>query len=313
VRRNHPIRLITLLAAAIALGVASVASAASAAPDDWGSTVRLDPRNVSVDGVRTTYAVLGPDSPTPLLLLNGTGSPMSQWDPALLQSLSRDRRVIVYDYPGLGASAPLPGRLTFDTLAAHARGLMTSLGVVRADVLGWSMGGFVAQRLAVRSPGRVRALVLAGTSPGGPTTVLGPDWVQKEDSDSDSTARGYVRANYPTGARQRGWAFVRRVNAAIESGRYPPDHVPAASYDAMVAAEDPWLASGANLRQLRYLTMPVLVMTGADDIVTPPGNARLLASAIPGATLALVPRAGHSFLFQEPRATADRIAGFLGH
>lgn len=301
-----------LLAAVLAAtGVLAWTPTAMASPDAWGSGVRLDSRLVTVDGVRTAYAILGPESTTPLLLLNGTGSPMSHWDPAFLQALSRDRRVIVYDYPGLGASSPLPGRLTFDGLAAHARGLMTALGAERADVLGWSMGGFVAQRLAVRSPDRLRAMVLAGTNPGGPTTVLGPDWVQMQDSDADGTARDYVRTNYPEGARHRGWAFVRRVNAAIDSGRYPPDRVPAATYEAMVAAEDPWLASGANVRQLRRLGMPVLVMTGADDVVTPPANARSLARVIPAATLVVVPRAGHSLLFQEPRATAERIASFL--
>ena len=302
----------TLLAGLLAAAVGFVfPSAASATPDQWGSSVRLEQRYVTVDGVRTAYAVLGPDSPTPLLMLNGTGSPMSQWDPALLAALSRERQVVVYDYPGLGDSAPLPGRLSFDALATHAQGLITALGLPQADVLGWSMGGFVAQRLAVRSPGRVRALVLAGTNPGGPRTVLGPAWVQAQDSDADGTARGYVRANYPVGARHRGWAFVRRVNAAIDSGRYPIDRVPAATYDAMVAAEDPWLASGSNLRQLRGLTMPVLVITGAEDVVTPPANSRILARAIPGATLALVPGAGHSFLFQRPRATGDRLTSFL--
>lgn len=292
-------------------GVLSAAPAATASPDGWGSAVRLDHRFVSVDGVRTAYAVLGPVSPTPLLLLNGTGSPMSQWDPALLQALSRDRRVVVYDYPGLGGSAPLPVRLTFDALAAHARGLITALDLPTADVLGWSMGGFVAQRLAVRWPDDVRALVLAGTNPGGPKAVLGPAWVQEEDSDADGTARGYVRTNYPAGQRHRGWAFVRRVNAAIDSGRYPPDRVPGTTYAAMVAAEAPWLTSGANLRQLRALSMPVLVITGGMDVVTPPDNSRIIARAVPGATLVLVPNAGHSFLFQDPRATAGRITSFL--
>lgn len=302
----------TLLIAVLATtGVLTGAPAVGASPDTWGSSVRLEPRFVTVDGVRTSYAVLGADSPMPLLLLNGTGSPMSQWDPALLQVLSRDRQVIVYDYPGLGASAPLPGRLTFGVLAAHARGLLAELGLPQVDVLGWSMGGFVAQRLATAWPERVRALVLAGTSPGGPRTVLGPAWVQEQDSDVDGTARDYVRANYPPGERGRGWAFVRRVNAAIDAGRYPSDRVPQATYDAMVAAEDAWLASGANLRRVRTLTMPVLVLTGANDVVTPPANSRILARAIPGAILVLVPDAGHSFLFQQPRATADRITSFL--
>jgi pimeloyl-ACP methyl ester carboxylesterase len=135
-----------LLAATAVLSVAP----ALASPITWGSSVRLEQRLVSVDGVRTAYAVLGAEAPVPLLLLNGTGSPMSQWDPALLEALARTHRVVVYDYPGLGASARLAAPLTFDALADHARGLLDELGIARADVLGWSMGGFVAQRLAVR-------------------------------------------------------------------------------------------------------------------------------------------------------------------
>ncbi len=153
--------------------------------------------------------------------------------------------------------------------------------------------------------------VLAGTNPGGPQAVLGPDWVQDEDSHPTATARDYVRTNYPVGARHRGWAFVRRIDLAIDSGRYPVDRVPAATYEAMVAAEDPWLASGANLRQLGRLAVPTLVITGARDVVTPPDNSRIIARAVPGADLVLLPGAGHSFLFQEPRAVAELVTSFL--
>lgn len=310
-RHRLPATLVSL-----ALAIALAASTAAASPVDWGSTVRLDPRVVDVHGMQTTYATLGSASTPPLLLMNGTASPMSQWDPALLEALARTRRVLVYDYPGLGASSTLPtvtagGALTFDALADHASGLLTALGVPKADVLGWSMGGFVAQRLAVRHPTRVSNLVLAGTNPGGPRAVLGPPWVQQQDSDAGASLTAYVRANYPPGARQRGWAFVTRINAAVESGRYPPDVVPAATYAAMVAAEDPWLRSGANLRQLARIRIPTLVITGAADVVTPPANARILAAAIPGARLHLVPGAGHSFLFQRPREAADTIVDLL--
>lgn len=286
-------------------------------PADPGSAVRLDVRSVDVQGVPTAFAVLGPDDARPLLLINGTASPMSQWDPALLAALSRTHRVLVYDYPGLGGSGPLPsqsrdGTISIDGLARHAAGLLKALRVPEADVLGWSMGGFVAQRLVVRHPGRVRGLVLAGTNPGGPRSVLGPAWVQAQDSDPDGSLRGYVRTNYPAGARDRGWAFIRRVNAAVADGRYPADRVPVETYDAMVEAEDPWLASRLNLRQLSSLRQHTLVITGAQDVVTPPANSRILADAIPRARLQLVPGAGHSFLFQRPSATARIIADFLG-
>jgi pimeloyl-ACP methyl ester carboxylesterase len=303
-------RVLTAVAAATAvlLGLGFPAQAASGPAN--AASLRLDVRHATVDGRTLAYAELGPAG-VPLLLLNGTGSPMSQWDPALLAALSADRRVVVYDYPGLGGSAALPGRLSFDRLADDATALLTAIGANRADVLGWSMGGFVAQRLAVRHPGRVRALVLAGTNPGGPKAVLGPTWVQDEDSDPDAGVRDYVRTNYPAGQRDAGWAFVRRVNAAIDSRRFPPDTVPQRTYDAMVDAEDPWLRSSRNLRQLASLAVPTLVVTGAKDVVTPPANSRLIAATIPGARLVLAPDAGHSFLFQRPAATARLIAGFL--
>jgi pimeloyl-ACP methyl ester carboxylesterase len=237
---------------------------------------------------------------------------MAEWDPALLAALAAaGHRVVVFDYPGLGGSAALPGRVTFDRLADVAAGLVELLGAGPVDVLGWSMGGFVAQRLLVAHPGSVRCVVLAGTNPGGALAVLGPKWVQRVDSDPDAGLSAYVRTNYPRGARQRGWAFVDRVLSAQESGAYPPSRVPQRTYDAMVAAEDPWLRDDANAGQLRTVTARVLVTTGADDVVTPPANSRRLARLVPGARIRLWTGAGHSFLFQRPAAVARDVHRFL--
>lgn len=304
-------RLLALLVLAVVPGLVLAMSPAQSSPDSWGASVRLEVETVDAGGVRTAYAFVGPTNGPALLLLNGTGSPMAQWDPALLAGLARDHRVLVYDYPGLGGSAALPGTLSFDTLSDHAADLLDSVGLPNAAVLGWSMGGFVAQRLAVRHPERVTALVLAATNAGGPSTLLGPRWVQEQDSDPDASTRDYVRANYPPGQRGRGWAFVRRVDAAVASGRYPPERIPARVYDAMVAAEEPWLESDANLRDLERITAATLVVTGRDDVVTPRGNSRVLARAIPGADLTLVPASGHSFLFQHPARTSRLVAAFL--
>ena len=89
-----------------------------------------------------------------LVMLMGTGSTMAEWDPALLRLLARHQRLILFDYPGVGLSGPWRGR-SFDSLADSTAALMDAIGVEHADVLGWSMGGFVAQRLAVDHPERV--------------------------------------------------------------------------------------------------------------------------------------------------------------
>jgi pimeloyl-ACP methyl ester carboxylesterase len=269
-------------------------------------------REVVVDGTTIAYAELGRGDP--LVLINGTASPMAEWDPALLGALAVDRRVVVFDYPGLGASGPPPAPITMPRLADWTAGLIEELGLGSPDVLGWSMGGFVAQQLAIRHPERVDRLVLAATNPGGPRTVLGPPWVQEVDSDPDAGAADYLRTNYPAlpCPQARGRAYLDRLDRAVDSGRFPVPRVPDRTHEAMVRAEDPWLRSDANRRSLADLRAPALVITGARDLVTPPANSRVLADAIPQARLVLVPRAGHSFLFQVPERVAELVRDFLG-
>ena len=306
-RRRLATAAVVLLAACVAWQ--APASGQGAGPGVTHCPVQLDVRRAAVAGTSIAWAELGRGDP--LLLLNGTASPMAEWDPALLAALAESRRVIVMDYPGLGASGPAPGRWTFPAAADWIDALLARVAPgERVDVLGWSMGGFIAQRLAVQHPDRVRRLVLAATNPGGPVARLGPPWVQEEDSAGDSLT-AYLATNYPVQARDAGRRFVARVDACVATGAYGIDDVPARTRRQMVAAEDPWLRDAANVAELARLTAPTLVVTGRHDVVTPPANSRYLARTIPGARHVLVPGAGHSFLFQRPQAAARLIAGFL--
>ena len=274
---------------------------------DWRE-VRLEPTSIAAAG--TTFSVASIGEGPALVLLNGTASPMGEWDPALLGALADRHRVIVFDYPGLGDSGAAPGTWTFDHAAEWTSALIDAVSPGQpVDILGWSMGGFIAQRLAVMHPQQVRRLVLASTNPGGARAVLGPDWVQQADSEGDVSA--YLRSNYPAHARAEGRAFLARLATAADSGAFPSGRVPERTARAMVRAEDPWLRSGANAASLRGITAPTLVITGARDIVTPPVNSRRIAGLIPGAQLVLVPGAGHSFLFQRPGQAARLISAFL--
>ena len=284
-------------------GVGPVPSVAAA--DDTKSW-RLNVQTVEVAGTTIAYAELGRGRP--LLLLNGTGSPMAHWDPRLLTLLSRHHRVIVFDYPGLGGSGPPPRSITIARMARWSVGLLDALDIKRTDVLGWSMGGFVTQVMLRRYPERIRRAVLAGTNPGGSRTRLGPAWAQRLDSDPDAGLAGYLRTNYPRTqcAQRHGRASVRRVNQAIATGRYPPERIPASTYRAMVRAEDPWLRSNTNWRALRHVRRPVLVIAGTNDVLTPPSNSKQIAARLPRGRSALVRGAGHAFLFQDPKTT-DRV------
>ena len=291
--------------------VASSPSALANVHADWRG-VRLDVQAVNAAGTTFAWAELG-TGPT-LLLLNGTGSPMSEWDPKLLAGLTKNRRVIVFDYPGLGLSGPAPSKWEFSAAADWVNDFLTQVSPgAPVDVLGWSMGGFVAQQLAVRHATSIRRLVLAATNPGGDAAVLGPLWVQEADSNSEGSIKSYLETNYPANkvAQSRGRAFISRLVSANVDGSYPDESVPTKTYNAMVAAEDPWLQSNANANALRAISARTLVITVAKDVITPPSNSRYIAEAIPNAKLILVPGAGHSFLFQEPLQVASSVAKFL--
>lgn len=247
----------------------------------------------------------------PLVMLIGTGSTMAEWDPALLRLLSRHHRLILFDYPGLGLSGAWDGG-SFDSLAAVTAGLMDAIGLPNADVLGWSMGGFVAQRLAVDHPRRVFHLILAGTNPGGSHTVLGTPRAQAVDSETDPSEADILRELYPPNRQAEGRRFLRRLERASQSGEIPDDfHVSANTTRAQVAAEDPWLRGNRNYRQLARIDAPTLAATGAQDPVVPPVNLRRIAAQVPRSQLAVFPGA-HAFLFQDRRPFTRAVDRFLG-
>ncbi len=241
-----------------------------------------------------------------LVMLTGTGSTMSEWDPALLRLLARNHRLILFDYPGVGMSGRWHGG-SFESLARATIGLMDAIGLQRVDVLGWSMGGFVAQRVAIDNPQRVAHLVLAGTNPGGGRTVLGSEQAQAIDSEPHPALDDILSELYPPGRLWEGRQFLRRLERASQRGEIPNDfEVPAATVHAQIAAEDPWLRSNRNYRQLAKIEAPTLVTAGAEDPVTPAVNLRRIAARVPNASLRIFPGA-HAFLFQSRRPFARAV------
>jgi pimeloyl-ACP methyl ester carboxylesterase len=291
---------------------ALLAALAVAAPAAHAEPFQAQVRFAKVEGERIAWYERG--SGPPLVMAIGTGSTMAEWDPALLRLLAADHRLILFDYPGAGRSSKLAGgRTSFAALADTTAGFMAAIGLEQADVLGWSMGGFVMQQLAIRHPQVVRRLVLAATNPGGDHTELGDDDDQAADSDPDPSEAQVISILYPRtpDGRAEGRAFYARLDTASESGEIPDDFdVPDATVRAQVAAEDPWLRSNANSDALARLRMPALVTAGRRDRVTPPANARWIAHQIPGARLELFDDA-HAFLFSERERFVRLVDDFL--
>ncbi len=294
---------------AVALLALMLALAGCGAEDGSGPvpTFRAEVQLTSVGGTEIAWYERG-EGP-PLVMLIGTSSTMSEWDPALVRLLAEDHRLILLDYPGVGLSGAWSGD-SFSSLADLTAEFLETIGVGRADVLGWSMGGFVAQRLAVEHPERVSRLILAGTNPGGRGTVLGTAEAQRIDSDPDPTDREILRELYPPDRQGEGRRFLRRLVRAASRGEIPDDFdVPRRTANVQVAAEDPWLRSDRNLRQLGGISAPTLAAAGISDPVVPPVNLRRIAERIPDAELLVLPGA-HAFLFQERRAFSSAVAEF---
>ncbi len=269
---------------------------------------RAEVHGARVGGTKIAWYERGRGAP--LAMLIGTGSTMAEWDPALLRLLARDHRLILFDYPGVGLSGPWHGN-SFDSLAGATAGLMRAIGVRRADVLGWSMGGFVAQRLAIDHPGRVSHLILAGTNPGGSRTVLGTPKQQAIDSEPHPSDAQILHELYPPNRQAEGRRFLRRLETAGQSGEIPNDfHVGAATTRRQVAAEDPWLRSDRNYRRLASVASPTLAAAGAADPVVPPVNLRRIAAQVPDSEFRVFPGA-HAFLFQSRRAFSRAVDRFL--
>lgn len=241
----------------------------------------------------------------PLLLISGTGYGGWYWR-GLARELARDYQVITFDNRGAGGSEKPAGPYTTPQLAADTAGLLDGLGLRAAAVLGHSLGGFVAQELALARPDLVAKLILASTSPGGPAAIpvtpAALDVLTNREGDPvELFNRGMAVAT--------GLGFVERHPEVIaELWAYRATNpVPPEPYRAQVLAG----AQHDAAERLGAIACPTLILTGSEDQVVPAGNAALLAERIPGARVAILPGLGHHFPLEDPAAALAAIRSFL--
>ncbi len=205
------------------------------------------------------------------------------------------------DNRGVGESDPEPGELSVGSMAADMAGLLDDLGWETADVVGWSMGGFVAQQLAADSPDRVSRLVLLGTDPGGTEAVHAKGEVFRRLIDHSGTpheqARRLLELLFPPDLAVAIYAEFGDLVAAARAALDPE------ALTAQEGAMSAW-AKGSNAERIAAVRAPVLAAAGSSDIVIPPENAATLARLYPDAWLARFPGCGHAFMAQEPERLA---------
>jgi pimeloyl-ACP methyl ester carboxylesterase len=275
----------------------------------------IQTQTVSADnGVDYAYRSLGSgaDAP-PLVLLQHFRGNLDNWDPALIDALAQGRRAITFDNTGVGAST---GRTpnTVAAMADDAIEFINVLGLEEVDLLGFSLGSFVAQEIALHRPDLVNRIVLASSAPQGATGIHGwrPDVIGAVGG-REQSAEGYLGVFFtdtPAGL-EAGQAAAGRVFGERTEGHDEPTgwQTRLAQYDAVTQ----WgIPDHAKLQRLQGITQPVFVANGDSDPMIPPKYTHLLAGLLPDAQIKIYSDAAHGFLFQYHKEFAADVNTFLG-
>jgi pimeloyl-ACP methyl ester carboxylesterase len=233
----------------------------------------------------------------PLLLIHGLGYARWGWEP-VVDGLARSFDVILFDNRGIGESEAPPGPYTTAQLAADALQVLDEAGVARAHVLGTSLGGMVAQELALASPERVDRLVLVCTTPGGPESFPMPEQTVKLMGSGASLRQFVENALAPDADAE----LVERILRHREATAQPLD-----AWAAQAAAGGSFDA----LDRIEGIAAPTLVLHGTEDAVVDSRNTALLALRIPDARVELFPGGGHLLFWEQPDRFVEVVTEFL--
>jgi pimeloyl-ACP methyl ester carboxylesterase len=270
----------------------------------------VDMTIAKINGIDTAYQVQG--GGLPLVLIHGTGVPASTWPKRWIERLAQRRTVITYDYRGTGSTPSTPEPFTTRDLAADVTGILDHLGFTTADVLGHSMGGRVAQWVALDRPELVRKLVLDSTGPGefgGEFTVTRGVPLQV----AVEIAEMGIIEHFKHEMREVGFSSADKQGYEEFTQAFEANPTSAGDYIRLTYARQ--LHQTTEL--LESIKQPTLVLVG--ELETTKGGtgshvdqARYLASAIPNAEFRLLPGLAHFHFWEAPDETADLIADWLG-
>ena len=275
------------------------------------SYAELPNKQVSAaNGVDYAYRETG-EGDVPVLLLQHFRGNLDSWDPALIDALAASRRVITVDNAGVGGSAGTTPD-TIEQMARDAIAFVTALGLGQADLLGFSIGSFVAQEIALRRPALIRRLVLASSAPQGAAGMHG--WapaVIGAVGTPRTSPEAYLSVFFAASeaSQQAGREALGRMYARKEDRDTATDWATReAQYDAVCA----WgIPDHSALERLSAIEMPVFVANGDSDPMILPRYSYLLAGLIPQARVKIYPDSAHGFLFQHHAEFAADVEEFL--
>jgi pimeloyl-ACP methyl ester carboxylesterase len=264
----------------------------------------VDTQTVTVGDIEIAYRVLGEGDP--LVMIMGFSGTMDIWCPDFLLDLSKQYQVITFDNRGMGDTTAGLKEFTIQQFAADTAGFMDAIGIDRGDVLGWSMGTNIAGELVLDYPEKVDRLILYAADPGGNQAIQPTDEVLQQLTDTSGTPeeRGerLFQLMFPSDWLQDNGQELQ----AIFSG--PMEPVAPESVIKQAQAMEAWQGIYDRLPQIKS---PTMLLTGTDDVLTPPSNSLIMVERIPGAWLVQFEGGGHGMMFQWPEKTANIILDFL--
>ena len=271
------------------------------------STLRVTAGNA----IEYAYRELG-DGDVPFVLLQHFRGNLDNWDPALVDALATDRRVISFDNVGVGATTGETPN-TIEAMAHDAIAFIEALNLQRIDLLGFSIGSFVAQEIALIRPDLLRRVVLASSAPQGAAGMHGwaPEVIGAVGT-PETSPQGYLEVFFAATdtSRQAGQQAAGRIFGGRSTDRDEPTtwQTRQAQYDAVCA----WgIPNHSLLERVSAIDLPVFVANGDSDSMILPRYSHLLAGLLPDARLKIYPDSAHGFLFQHHGQFAADVHSFL--
>jgi pimeloyl-ACP methyl ester carboxylesterase len=260
--------------------------------------------NVRVDDIEVNYAEAG--SGEPLVMIMGFTGTIESWVPTFVEPLAASSRVIMFDNRGTGGTGEGAREFSIERFAEDTAGFMRAVGLEKANVLGWSMGGFIALELAKRYPGTVGDMVLVSSYCGGERSIpIDPGTLGKmadmSGSNRDIISR-HLEMLFPARWRKDNAAAVEQLLSI--PAVFPPVEI----VEKQAAAIGGWPGVWDELPRVKSRT---LLLCGIEDTVIRPQNSVIIAGVLPGCWLVQLEACGHGAIFQEPDRSAEIIREFL--